>query len=75
MNTIIFYTVMFPSPYWGLFFIDVIDFTVVNRDNCFRPHIGDYFLSKKIVVDDVSLDNQFPSPYWGLFFIKENSSR
>ncbi len=62
---------LFPSPYWGLFFIRCLPYTVVCLLGLsFRPRTGDYFLSKDAMIHmGIDFVHEFPSPYWGLFFI------
>ena len=63
--------IVFPSPYWGLFFIRCLPYTVVCLLGLsFRPRTGDYFLSKDAMIHmGIDFVHEFPSPYWGLFFI------
>ena len=64
--------IVFPSPYWGLFFIGIFfhEFTTTTPSSSFRPRTGDYFLSKDAMIHmGIDFVHEFPSPYWGLFFI------
>ncbi len=68
--------IVFPSPYWGLFFIGIFfhEFTTTTPSSSFRPRTGDYFLSQKVNIGHyIGGLYLFPSPYWGLFFIKRRN--
>ena len=65
------YSFKFPSPYWGLFFITLTDFTVHNEmSNCFRPRTGDYFfIGGNETKDTITGKSNVSVPILGIMFL------